>query len=432
MSEAKADSGTVPAKKIIKPRRRNGFEYPLHYFQIMTWALYPIILVQFYAFLMPLVLTVYNMDDELYGLFIFLVLCFSVSSVIAAVAVYLTCSIDPADVAIMNKEPQDANNHGSCHEAIMNCLSYIDPNMKKGGDPNVDSHNGPSIYCYTCQVSVHTSAKHCRYCVKCVTRFDHHCKWLNTCVGSRNYRYFLFIVFSVTMMTSESLAISISLLVSIVLDDDSLRNPTSIGVTVGREINYSAALGGLIVSVVLLLPLVAMLYQLGGFHIMLLVKNLTTYDFIISEQNRIRAKEAAARLDKQQKARAKEAAKEGRAGEEGRSWSMSLSPFKSSHQRVSEKKENSIQMAHIGNGSDSDGVYLGGSCGEGDSSRRQEEGGTLIQDEEAQTTVGEGEEELMPISGRTPPVSQREVASSHSHELVAGDEELAHIGEFET
>lgn len=36
--------------------------------------------------------------------------------------------------------------------------------------------------------------KHCRRCDKCVEGFDHHCMWLNTCVGARNYRPWLVFV----------------------------------------------------------------------------------------------------------------------------------------------------------------------------------------------------------------------------------------------
>ena len=34
-------------------------------------------------------------------------------------------------------------------------------------------------------------AHHCRVCKKCVFRMDHHCVWINNCVGSHNQKYFI-------------------------------------------------------------------------------------------------------------------------------------------------------------------------------------------------------------------------------------------------
>eukprot|EP00421_Protoceratium_reticulatum_P066494 CAMPEP_0168409216 /NCGR_PEP_ID=MMETSP0228-20121227/27070_1 /TAXON_ID=133427 /ORGANISM="Protoceratium reticulatum, Strain CCCM 535 (=CCMP 1889)" /LENGTH=307 /DNA_ID=CAMNT_0008422923 /DNA_START=62 /DNA_END=985 /DNA_ORIENTATION=+ len=39
-----------------------------------------------------------------------------------------------------------------------------------------------------CIYALAPRTKHCRQCDKCVDGFDHHCLWLNTCVGAKNYR----------------------------------------------------------------------------------------------------------------------------------------------------------------------------------------------------------------------------------------------------
>jgi len=41
--------------------------------------------------------------------------------------------------------------------------------------------------CEICQTHVLNSAKHCGACNRCVNDFDHHCRWINNCVGSKNY-----------------------------------------------------------------------------------------------------------------------------------------------------------------------------------------------------------------------------------------------------
>ena len=45
--------------------------------------------------------------------------------------------------------------------------------------------------CSTCETVKTARSKHCSMCGVCVAKFDHHCVWLNQCVGEANYKYFM-------------------------------------------------------------------------------------------------------------------------------------------------------------------------------------------------------------------------------------------------
>ncbi|KAF2078214.1 hypothetical protein CYY_000504 [Polysphondylium violaceum] len=45
--------------------------------------------------------------------------------------------------------------------------------------------------CPTCLIHKPVRAKHCKFCKSCVARYDHHCIWINNCVGAKNHRRFV-------------------------------------------------------------------------------------------------------------------------------------------------------------------------------------------------------------------------------------------------
>jgi hypothetical protein len=58
----------------------------------------------------------------------------------------------------------------------------------------------PGTECRTCKFLKPARSKHCSICKTCVSRMDHHCIWVNNCLGRGNYKWFLALLLSTTIL----------------------------------------------------------------------------------------------------------------------------------------------------------------------------------------------------------------------------------------
>eukprot|EP00966_Prymnesium_polylepis_P060713 1408706-Prymnesium_polylepis.2 len=72
--------------------------------------------------------------------------------------------------------------------------------------PGVD----PATFCHSCRLVKLLRSKHCRSCNKCVRDFDHHCPWLNNCIGRANRASFYVFVTALLLDAAALTALSLS------------------------------------------------------------------------------------------------------------------------------------------------------------------------------------------------------------------------------
>ena len=62
-----------------------------------------------------------------------------------------------------------------------------------------NNHDYNLKYCHSCKIWRPKKSNHCWSCNCCVERFDHHCPWIQNCIGLRNYRNYLIFVVSFSL-----------------------------------------------------------------------------------------------------------------------------------------------------------------------------------------------------------------------------------------
>ena len=163
---------------------------------------------------------------------------------------------------------------GSCFVGVLGTLvaaTALDPSQ-------LPSRPDAEKVCSICKVQVDETCKHCSYCDRCVAGFDHHCKWLNNCVGKRNYRYFI-----------GSLAALVPLLLVMLIGNavalGELVENTDVDTLGQKGKTLCAALfGAVLFGTISGLIAVA---QLLCFHLYLRKHQLTTFDYITQKRREV-------------------------------------------------------------------------------------------------------------------------------------------------
>lgn len=129
--------------------RVNGFEKPHTLDQMFTWIIYPLITAAYYF--------IFAFNIKEWERYLYLLLPHSF-----VVILLLICWF---------------------------AVEYIDPSDSPG-------KTGIPVVCFR---PLEVKARYCGNCRKLVYGLDHHCTWLNTCVGRRNYVPFFTLVVAGTI-----------------------------------------------------------------------------------------------------------------------------------------------------------------------------------------------------------------------------------------
>ncbi|KAL5581608.1 hypothetical protein UlMin_014050 [Ulmus minor] len=314
--------------------RKHGWQLPAHTFQVVAITVFCLLVVAFYAFFAPFV------GGRIWEYI--LVGIYSPVALLVFILYVRSTAINPADPSIMSKfnsrlQNKSNQNHelsekdlprkfdgigtgghsspssvsrssvpgdhssrkgslgelGSvdiqeestmrnsyCSLGGIFCAVFVHEDCRKQDGAAEQQGSEDALFCTLCNAQVCKYSKHCRSCDKCVDGFDHHCRWLNNCVGRKNYATFICLMaISLVWLVIEA-GVGIAVLVLCFVQKKSME--AEIVERLGN--GFTRPPFATVVAVCTAVSMLACvpLGELFFFHMILIRKGITTYEYVVA------------------------------------------------------------------------------------------------------------------------------------------------------